>query len=152
MQLEQNKDAKNPYVRWLFSHALKHVFLFTINFIGIIAVCYLRTVIPVFIGDLIDSLIADKYVLTIFFKEYNTTVLYLILILLGIYFLNNATEYATWMIGHQLGSKTEQSMRREFFENVQNKPLSFHDGVKTGDLQALATNDLRVVNTFIAHG
>ncbi len=43
-------------------------------------------------------------------------------------------------------------MRREFFENVQNKPLSFHDGIKTGDLQALATNDLRVVNTLIAHG
>ena len=74
------------------------------------------------------------------------------MILLGFYFLRNAVEYITWMIGHQLGSKTEQSMRREFFENVQNKPLSFHDGIKTGDLQALATNDLRVVNTLIAHG
>ncbi|MHA1244128.1 MAG: ABC transporter ATP-binding protein [Candidatus Heimdallarchaeota archaeon] len=151
MQRNQTK-AQNPYVRWLFVHILNHKFLFTINFIGIIAVCYLRTVIPVFIGDLTNSIIEKKFVLKIFFMEFDTTLLYLILILAGIYLLNNITEYTTWMIGHQLGSKTEQSMRREFFENVQNKPLSFHDGVKTGDLQALATNDLRVVNTFIAHG
>ena len=50
------------------------------------------------------------------------------------------------------GSKTEKSMRSEFFESVQLKPLKFHDQIKTGDLQALATNDLRVVNTMIAHG
>ncbi|NHJ85594.1 MAG: ABC transporter ATP-binding protein [Asgard group archaeon] len=143
---------QNKYVRWLFVHILNHKMLFTLNFIGIIAVCYLRTTIPLYIGDIINSVIGGEYIVNMFFRQFNMTLITLILTLIGIYLLRNFVEYATWMIGHQLGSKTEQSMRREFFENVQNKPLSFHDGIKTGDLQALATNDLRVVNTFIAHG
>ena len=68
------------------------------------------------------------------------------------FLIRNFTEYTTWMIGHRLGSKTEQSMRKEFFETLQHKPLRFHDQIQTGDLQALATNDLRIVNAMIAHG
>ena len=143
MKSRKKSKAQNPYVKWFFVHVLNHKVLFTLNFIGIVAVTYLRTIIPIRIGDITDSIID---------KQFTMSLLYTILILLGFYFLRNIVEYTTWMIGHQLGSKTEQSMRREFFENVQNKPLSFHDGIKTGDLLALATNDLRVVNTLIAHG
>ncbi|HUU78364.1 MAG TPA: ABC transporter ATP-binding protein [candidate division Zixibacteria bacterium] len=152
MQSYKKAKEQNGYVKWFFVHVLNHKMLFILNFIGIIAVCFLRTVIPVFIGDLIDSIINKQFVITIFFEQFETTLLYIILTLIGFYLLRNIVEYSTWMIGHQLGSKTEQSMRSEFFVNVQNKPLSFHDGIKTGDLQALATNDLRVVNTLIAHG
>ncbi|NHJ32292.1 MAG: ABC transporter ATP-binding protein [Asgard group archaeon] len=143
--MQEYKEAKvgNSYIRWFFVHVLNHKMLFTLNFIGIIAVCLTRTFIPKYIGSITDSIITQDFP-----RELYAT----ILILLGLYFLTNSLEYTTWMIGHQLGSKSEQSMRKEFFENVQNKPLSFHDGVKTGDLQALATNDLRVVNTLIAHG
>ncbi|NPE09661.1 MAG: ABC transporter ATP-binding protein [Asgard group archaeon] len=143
MKSSEKSKAQNPYVKWFFVHVLNHKMLFTLNFIGIIVVTYLRTVIPIRIGDITDSIIEQQFA---------QSLLVTIGILLGLYFLRNIVEYATWMIGHQLGSKTEQSMRREFFENVQNKPLSYHDGIKTGDLQALATNDLRVVNTLIAHG
>jgi len=143
MSKTKESKPKNPYVKWFFVHVLNHKTLFTLNFIGIIATTYIRTVIPIRIGDITDSIVQ---------KQFSQTLLITMLILLGLYLLRNGVEYATWMIGHQLGSKTEQSMRREFFENVQNKSLSFHDRIKTGDLQALATNDLRVVNTLIAHG
>ncbi|MBD3192971.1 MAG: ATP-binding cassette domain-containing protein [Candidatus Heimdallarchaeota archaeon] len=143
MNKHKKAKANNPYVKWFFVHVLNHKLLFTLNFIGIVAVTYTRTIIPKRIGAITDSIID---------KQISANLLITILILLGFYFLRNIVEYITWMIGHQLGSKTEQSMRREFFENVQNKPLSFHDDIKTGDLQALATNDLRVVNTLIAHG
>ncbi|NHK30350.1 MAG: ABC transporter ATP-binding protein [Asgard group archaeon] len=143
MKKRKKSKTLNSYVKWFFVHVLNHKFLFTVNFIGIIAVCFTRTIIPKQIGEITDAIIDQHF----------SNPLYIIIItLLGFYFLTNTIEYATWMIGHQLGSKTEQSMRSEFFENVQNKPLSFHDGIKTGDLQALATNDLRVVNTLIAHG
>jgi len=143
MKRREKSKRQNAYVKWFFVHVLNHKMLFTLNFIGIVAVCVTRVIIPKRIGDLTNS-IAEQQV--------TENLLMTILILLGLYFLRNIIEYTTWMIGHQLGSKSEQSMRREFFENVQNKPLSFHDGMKTGDLQALATNDLRVVNTLIAHG
>ncbi|MHA1221025.1 MAG: ABC transporter ATP-binding protein, partial [Candidatus Heimdallarchaeota archaeon] len=143
MKRREKSKRQNAYVKWFFVHVLNHKMLFTLNFIGIVAVCVTRVIIPKRIGDLTNS-IAEQQV--------TENLLMTISILLGLYFLRNIIEYTTWMIGHQLGSKSEQSMRREFFENVQNKPLSFHDGMKTGDLQALATNDLRVVNTLIAHG
>ncbi|MFW9925052.1 MAG: ABC transporter transmembrane domain-containing protein [Candidatus Thorarchaeota archaeon] len=141
---EVPKSVKqNSYVKWFFVHVLNHKVLFTLNFIGIIAVTYTRTIVPKRIGVITDQIIS---------QEVFDNLLLSIGILLGFYLLSYFLEYATWMIGHQLGSKTEQSMRREFFQNVQNKPLSFHDGIKTGDLEALATNDLRVINTLIAHG
>ncbi len=158
----KESKAKNPYVKWFFVHVLNHKALFTINFIGIVAVTYTRTIIPIRIGAITDSIIQKlKPSLGLAFLEssgfglmitFTQSLIITMLILLVFYFLRNIVEYTTWMIGHQLGSKTEQSMRREFFVNVQNKPLSFHDSIKTGDLQALATNDLRVVNTLIAHG
>ncbi len=141
--MEKKGETQNQYVKWLFSHVLNHKGLFTLNFIGIIMVTYTRTIIPVRIGRLTDQIAT---------KQVSGNLLLAMTILLGFYLLRNAVEYITWMIGHKLGSKTEQSMRRQFFENVQNKPLSFHDSTKTGDLQALATNDLRVINTMIAHG
>jgi ATP-binding cassette subfamily B protein len=143
MNKSEKPKSRNAYVRWFFVHVLNHKALFTLNFIGIVSLTYLRTIIPIQIGKITDSIIL---------QEFTYTLIVTMLILLGFYFLRNAVEYGTWMIGHQLGSKTEQSMRREFFENVQNKPLSYHDRIKTGDLLALATNDLRVVNTLIAHG
>ena len=143
MKKAKEPRTKNPYVKWFFVHVLDHKVLFALNFIGIVSLTYIRTIIPVRIGEITDSVILDQFTYSI---------LITMIILLGFYFLRNIVEYTTWMIGHQLGSKTEQSMRREFFENVQNKPLSLHDKIKTGDLQALATNDLRVVNTLIAHG
>jgi ATP-binding cassette subfamily B protein len=143
MKRHKKSKVQNSYVKWFFVHVLNHKLLFTLNFIGIIAVCFTRTIIPKQIGEITDAIID---------QQFSDPLFVIILTLLGFYFLTNTIEYATWMIGHQLGSKSEQSMRSEFFENVQNKPLSFHDGIKTGDLQALATNDLRVVNTLIAHG
>ncbi len=140
-KMKKEKKYKS-YVRWFFAHVLQHKWLFTLNFIGIIAVTYTRTIVPKRIGTITDSLIGGEEI----------KLLVTIGTLLGFYLLSYFLEYTTWMIGHQLGSKTEQSMRREFFLNVQNKPLSFHDSIKTGDLEALATNDLRVINTLIAHG
>ena len=52
------------------------------------------------------------------------------------------------MVGHFLGMKTEQNMRKEFFDTIQLKPLRYHDNARTGDLQALATNDLRRTSTY----
>ncbi|MHA1112376.1 MAG: ABC transporter transmembrane domain-containing protein, partial [Promethearchaeota archaeon] len=137
------KKKKSPYVKWLLKHILHYRVQFILNIIGIILVVVTRTIIPVKIGDLIDSIIDPGFA---------GDVLFIILMLFGLYLLRNFTEYGIWMLGHNLGSKTEQRIRREFFESVQNKPLRFHDQVRTGDLQALATNDLRVLNTMISHG
>ncbi len=111
--------------------------------IGIIIVTFTRTLIPIIIGEIVDdALIALDY------DKFIT----LLIMGLAIYLIRNVMDYGTMMTGHYLGLKTEQNMRQEFFETIQHKPLRYHDNAKAGDLQALATNDVRIINTMISHG
>jgi len=141
MNLEEKKYKS--YKTWLLHHLYKNKFLILFVIIGIIIVTFTRTLIPIIIGEIVDdALIA---------LDYNKFITLLIMGL-AIYLIRNVMDYGTMMTGHYLGLKTEQNMRQEFFETIQHKPLRYHDNAKAGDLQALATNDVRIINTMISHG
>ncbi len=141
MNLE--RKMYKSYKTWLLHHLYKNKFLILFVIIGIIIVTFTRTLIPIIIGEIVDdaliALDSDKLIT-------------LLIIGLAIYLIRNAMDYVTMMTGHYLGLKTEQNMRQEFFETIQHKPLRYHDNAKAGDLQALATNDVRIINTMISHG
>ena len=137
-----NKSYKN-YVSWLFHHLLKQKFLVLGVIIGITFVTLTRTIIPLILGDIID------FIPTI---SSASDILPLILLALTIYAVNIALDYGSMMAGHFLGLRVEKNMRMEFFDIIQSKSLNYHDSARTGDLQALATYDLRIVNTMISHG
>ena len=131
------------YKTWLLHHLYKNKYLIIFVIIGIIIVTFTRTLIPIIIGDIVDdALIALDY----------DKFLTLLIIGLVVYLMRNVIDYVTMMTGHYLGLKTEQNMRQEFFDTIQHKPLRYHDNAKAGDLQALATNDVRIINAMIAHG
>ncbi|TKJ27117.1 MAG: hypothetical protein CEE42_03380 [Promethearchaeota archaeon Loki_b31] len=141
MNLERKKYKS--YKTWLLHHLYKNKFLILFVIIGIIIVTFTRTLIPIIIGEIVDdALIALDY------DKFIT----LLIMGLAIYLIRNVMDYGTMMTGHYLGLKTEQNMRQEFFETIQHKPLRYHDNAKAGDLQALATNDVRIINTMISHG
>ena len=141
MNLERKKYKS--YKSWLLHHLYKNKFLILFVIIGIIIVTFTRTLIPIIIGEIVDdALIALDY------DKFIT----LLIMGLAIYLIRNVMDYGTMMTGHYLGLKTEQNMRQEFFETIQHKPLRYHDNAKAGDLQALATNDVRIINTMISHG
>ncbi len=138
-----NVKKFTSYRGWFISHLLKQKLLVLSTLIGISIVTLSRVLLPVVIGEIIDNgLIAQEIANLV--------------VLLGIFFViyltRNVSDYITMMIGHFLGLKTEQNMRQEFFDTIQYKPLSYHDKARSGDLQALATNDLRIINTMISHG
>jgi len=133
----------SSYKHWFLHHLYKQIYVLISVIIGIIILTLTRTLIPVVLGDIIDNLLVRK------------DEAYLILMVsigLFLYILRNVMDYATMMAGHNLGLKTEQNMRKEFFDAIQLKPLRYYDNARTGDLQALATNDLRVINTMVSHG
>jgi ATP-binding cassette subfamily B protein len=103
----------------------------------------MRTLIPVVIGNIIDNLIISKD---------ESKLILMVFIGLFLYLFRNIMDYTTMIGGHYLGLKTEQNMRKEFFDTIQLKPLRYYDDARTGDLEALATNDLRIVNTMVSHG
>ena len=138
----KNKEHKS-YLTWLFHHLLKQKFLLISVIFGIILATLTSTLIPLILGDIIDA--------TITINDINQ-ILPLIFIAFFLYISNIVLDYGSMMIGHFLGLKIEKNMRTEFFDVIQSKPLKFHDSTRTGDLQALATYDLRIVNTMISHG
>ncbi|MCJ7649320.1 MAG: ABC transporter transmembrane domain-containing protein, partial [Candidatus Lokiarchaeota archaeon] len=141
MNLE--KKGYKSYRTWFLHHLYKNKSLLILVIIGIIIVTFTRTFIPIIIGEIIDN--------ALILIDYNKFIMLLIMGLV-VYLIRNLMDYVTMMIGHYLGLKTEQNMRQEFYESIQHKPLRYHDNAKAGDLQALATNDVRIINTMIAHG
>jgi ABC-type multidrug transport system fused ATPase/permease subunit len=138
-----NIKKYKSYRKWLIYHLLNQKALLIGTLSGISIVTFSRVIIPVLIGNIIDIVIINQDI---------SNLLLILLITLFIYFIRNAMDYLTMMIGHILGFRVEQTMRQEFFDALQYKPLRYHDKARTGDLQALATNDLRVINTMISHG
>ncbi|MFX0091355.1 MAG: ABC transporter ATP-binding protein, partial [Candidatus Hodarchaeota archaeon] len=138
-------DVKNfrSYKSWFVHHLIKQKYLVISVLIGIVIVTLSRVLIPVMIGYIIDVALINHDIVNL---------ILLLTIAFALYLVRNAMDYITMMVGHYLGLKTEQNMRQEFFDTIQLKPLRYHDQVQTGDLQALTTNDLRVINTMISHG
>ncbi|MFX1462991.1 MAG: ABC transporter transmembrane domain-containing protein, partial [Promethearchaeota archaeon] len=140
-----NLDFKTykSYKKWFLYHLYKQKYLVFLVVIGIITFTLTRTLIPIVLGNIIDNLLISR-------GEANL----IIMVFLGLvlYLIRNAMDYVTMMLGHYLGLKTEQNMRKEFFDTIQLKPLRYYDNARTGDLEALATNDLRVINTMVSHG
>ncbi len=138
----EKKRYKN-YLWWLSHHLFRQKYLVLGVIIGIVLVTYTRTLIPLILGDIINKI----PMITVL-----SEILPLIFIALSIYLSNIALDYGSMMVGHFLGLKIERNMRTEFFDVMQSKSLKYHDSARTGDLQALATYDLRIVNTMISHG
>ncbi|NHJ22821.1 MAG: ABC transporter ATP-binding protein [Candidatus Lokiarchaeota archaeon] len=141
--MKKDKKRYSSYKTWLLHHLYKNKLLILAVAIGIFIVTFTRTLIPIILGDIIDDALiildSDKFLL-------------LLVIGLVVYLTRNTMDYVTMMIGHYLGLKTEKNMRQEFFESLQQKPLRYHDNARAGDLEALATNDVLVINTMISHG
>jgi len=141
--MNSDKKKYKSYLTWLFHHLLKNKILMICVIFGIILVTLTRTLIPLTLGNIIDTMgiISDI-----------AEILPLIFIAFFLYISNIILDYGSMMAGHYLGLKTEQKMRTEFFDVIQSKPLKYHDSTRTGDLQALATYDLRIINTMVSHG
>lgn len=138
-----NHRIYKNYLTWLFHHLIKQKFLLICVIFGIVLAILTNTLIPLILGEIIDkiTIISDiKEILPLIFTAF------------FLYITNIGLDYGSMMAGHFLGLKTEQNMRTEFFDVIQSKTLKYHDSARTGDLQALSTYDLRIVNTMISHG
>ncbi|MHA2399853.1 MAG: ABC transporter ATP-binding protein [Promethearchaeota archaeon] len=137
------KEKNKGYRKWLFKHLFKQLHLVILVLVGIFVVSLTLTLIPVVIGKILDNVLIIRDL---------ANLLLMLVIGLTVSLIYAVSDYGVMMLGHFLGLKIEKNMRQEFFETIQSKSLSFHDNVRTGDLLALATNDIRVINTMVAHG
>ena len=129
--------------RWIIAHILKgsNKFLFFFTFLTTILSAVLSSGVIVIIGIAISDVLAAGTLETLTHYAW-------IILLMGIsapvlVLLNN-------LIRETLAQRIERDTRKEFYVNLLGKSQSFHDLQRIGNLMALATNDIRMLNFLIS--
>ena len=147
-------SKENPpksFSRWFFGHLLANPLNLLVIFVGTSVSILIRMLIPILLGQTLDQAIIDRQNLLTngeqlaLLRDFVFFILFLGILrfLIGIV-TSIANEWLSWT--------SQKRIREEFFNSMQNKPLKFHDSVRTGELMALATNDLSQVGGLISPG
>ncbi len=143
--------SSKSFSRWFLGHLLANPLNLVVIFIGTSVSILIRMLIPIFLGQALDQVIIDQKNLLTNSEQLDLLRDFVFLILvLGIlrFFVGVITSIANeW-----LSWTSQRRIREEFFDSMQKKPLKFHDSVRTGELMALATNDLSQVGGLISPG
>ncbi|MFW9904411.1 MAG: ABC transporter ATP-binding protein [Candidatus Thorarchaeota archaeon] len=146
-----SQKMSKSFSRWLLGHLTHNPLIIIGVIIGTAIGIFTRLLIPIVLGKAIDLAIIDKGdVLT---SEAQLSLLngfVVFLIFLGI--LRFIVGVVTTLTNDWLAWSSQRRIREEFFDLMQNKPLKFHDSVRTGELMALATNDMGQVGSLISPG
>lgn len=145
------QNMKKSFSRWLLGHLTHNPLIIMGVIIGTAIGIFTRLLIPIVLGEAIDLAIIDKgdmFSADAQLSMLNDFILFLILLGISRFIIGILTTISNdW-----LAWRAQQRIREEFFDLVQNKPLKFHDSVRTGELMALATNDLGQVGGLISPG
>ncbi|MFW9942751.1 MAG: ABC transporter ATP-binding protein [Candidatus Thorarchaeota archaeon] len=130
--------------RWIFSHLLfksNKFFVVTVLFTTILT-SNLNSIISVLIGNLINDL---------FWGNTSSLIYYtLTILILGIF--SPILRMISFALREIIAHRMERDCRREFYSNLLGKSQSFHEQIQIGELMALATNDVRMLNFLISPG
>jgi len=146
-------SIKKPhgFSRWFLGHLFANPLNLLIIFIGTSVTIVIRMLIPILLGFALDLAIIDQFDLLTITEQLALLSYYvgLILVFGVIQFL---VSTVSTIVNEWVSWTSQKRIREEFFDSMQNKPLKFHDSVKTGELMALATNDLSQVGGLISPG
>ncbi|MHA2330597.1 MAG: ABC transporter ATP-binding protein [Candidatus Hodarchaeales archaeon] len=145
------KNKKTTFRVWLIRHMVRNQFSITTLLIGTVLFIALRGLIPIIVGIAIDEAIIDRYDYLSVSKQL-ALLTQLLIILLTIGILRSLIGYIATFAQQRVAWRAQRRIREEFFDSMQNKPLKFHDATSTGEIMALATNDLGQVGEFFGFG
>ncbi|MBA7526964.1 putative multidrug export ATP-binding/permease protein [subsurface metagenome] len=136
----RHKGSRN----WIFSHILfkSNKFYVAIVLFTTILTSNLTSIISVLIGNVINDL---------YFGITSSLVYYTIIILL-LSIVSPILRMVSFALREIIAHRMERDCRREFYSNLLGKSQSFHEQIQIGELMALATNDVRMLNFLISPG
>ena len=138
------KTDRRGAVRWIFSHALHHWYLFITMTVGAISNAALAALVPVLIGQAFNGLSSHPG---------DTVFLLRIAILIAVSqaargVLQLARNFSAELVGQRL----ERDIRDELYVSLLGKGMTFHSLQPVGDTMARATNDVREINLMFSPG
>ncbi|MHA2362674.1 MAG: ABC transporter ATP-binding protein [Candidatus Hodarchaeales archaeon] len=131
-----------PYLSWFISHVAYRKKFFGAVIIGIIIHMSVRLVIPFALGEIVDKIAQGNLGLISTYA--------LIILFSGI--IAEAFDLGMSACNEVLAQTVEKNTRIEFFNSMTLKRMTFHDQAKVGNLMALATNDIRMMNLTVSPG
>jgi ATP-binding cassette, subfamily B, bacterial len=136
-------DRRGP-VRWIFSHALHHWYLFITMTIGAISNAALAAFVPVLIGQAFNGVRS---------RPGDTAFLLHIAILIAIsQSVRGGLQLARNFSAELVGQRLERDIRDELYVSLLGKSMTYHSLQPVGDTMARATNDVREVNLMFSPG
>ncbi len=145
------RKSHKSFGRWFLGHLTANPLIIIGVLIGTTIGIFTRLLIPVVLGQAIDLAIIDKDDLLSFEAQSSllySFVIFILVLAIFRFFIGIITVFTNdW-----LSWNAQRRIREEFFDSMQNKPLKFHDSVRTGELMALATNDMGQVGGLISPG
>jgi ABC-type multidrug transport system fused ATPase/permease subunit len=76
----------------------------------------------------------------------------LVLILIGVYALQQFSSFGESYLRHVLGARFIFDLRVRIYQHLQRLSLSFYEQTSTGELMSRVTNDVNALESFVTHG
>ena len=147
--IQQSSTEKNESFKHWY---LNHLFANPIIFLGLILVTCILTVINmmilVLVGTIVNFAILWIGDINEGFSLLNVYILRIIILYLIRFVFHTVREVS----GSWLAWEANKQIKDEFIEKIQNKPMKFHDSVRTGEMISLATFDVAQIVEFIFPG
>ncbi|MHA2245987.1 MAG: ABC transporter ATP-binding protein [Candidatus Hodarchaeales archaeon] len=145
------RKSHKSFGRWFLGHLTANPLIIFGVIIGTTIGIFTRLLIPIALGQAIDLAIIDKD--DLLSSEAQSSLLTSFIFFLFVLAIFRFVIGAVTVIANDwLSWNAQRRIREEFFDSMQNKPLKFHDSVRTGELMALATNDMGQVGGLISPG
>lgn len=134
-----NKDIIKRFISYYKPYKL----IFILDLVAALGMSGIQLVYPIVTTKIIDELIPNNAIDSIFIYVGLLLVLYLVAAGLA-YFMHY------W--GHIIGVRMEADMRKDMFRHMQRLPFTFYDNHRTGKLMSRVINDLNQVSELAHHG
>jgi ATP-binding cassette subfamily B protein len=136
-------DRRGP-VRWIFSHALHHWYLFVSMTVGAVSNAALAALVPVFIGQAFNS-VRDH-------PGDTATLLHIAILIAISQSIRGVLQLARNFSAELVGQRLERDIRDELYVSLLGKSMTYHSLQPVGDTMARATNDVREINLMFSPG
>lgn len=130
-------------IKRFISYYKPYKLLFFMDLAAALFASGIKLVYPVVTTRIIDVLIPQLAINSIFIY---------VAVLLVLYMIGAGLSYFMHYWGHVIGVRMEADMRRDMFTHMQRLPFSFYDNNRTGKLMSRVINDLNEVSELAHHG
>ena len=132
----------------LNKYYLKYAFFFIIGVISLVAVDYLQTLLPEYLGNLVGLFEQYKTITDIPYKELEQMIIAIIIVAVSLCIGRVGWRYSVFYAS----KKIDGHLRHDMFKKAEQLSINFYHDNKIGAVMAWFTNDLETIEEYLGWG